>query len=858
MPEEDRILFQTVAHIIISGNKGKLINQVKQRGGLKVAVPRLIPSRTHRPAPAPIPAKPRHDLLFFNGLGGFDPAEREYVIHTSRSQITPAPWVNVLANPEFGTVISESGMAYTWAENAHEFRLTPWHNDPVCDRGGEAFYVRDDERGHFWSPMPLPRRGFEPYVTRHGFGYSVFEHTERFIQSEVWVYTALDAPVKFVVLKIKNVTGRPRRISVTGYVEWILGDLRAKTAMHIITETDHESGAILARNPYNTEFPDRIAFLNTNAAIKTITCNQTEFLGRNGTMKDPAVMKRQHLSGKVGAALDPCAAIQVPLELVDGEEKEIIFTLGIGRHVSEARKFAQFFSDPATAGEALKTVRDYWNDKLNVIRVQTPDPALNMLTNGWLLYQTLSCRLWARTGYYQSGGAFGFRDQLQDVMALIHAESTFARDQLLLSASRQFEAGDVQHWWHPPLGRGVRTQCSDDYLWLPLTTCYYVSKTGDRSILDESLPFIHGRPVGVEEDSYYDLPVRSSETASLYEHCVRAIRRGLRFGEHGLPLMGSGDWNDSMNMVGIKGRGESVWLGFFLYEVLTQFAKIAGMRGDKSFEELCSNEAMQLRQNIEQHGWDGLWYRRAFFDNGAVLGSAKNQECRIDSIAQSWSVLSGAGDGNHARLAMESLSQHLIRRDIGIVQLLHPPLDKSDLNPGYIKGYVPGVRENGGQYTHSAVWAAMAFATLGDRHRAWEIMTLINPINHANSPEAMSVYKVEPYVVAADVYAFAPHTGRGGWTWYTGAAGWMYRLIVEYLLGIKREGNQLSFTPCLPADWDGFQLTYRYGQTAYLISVTCTKDGRKEKQVLVDGSAQENKTVTLMDDGGQHRVDVII
>ena len=858
MSEEDRILIQTVAHVIISGSKGKLINQVKQRGGLKIAVPRLIPSRTHRPAPIPIAAPPRHDLLFFNGLGGFKTSEREYVISTSQTQITPAPWVNVLANPLFGTVVSESGMAYTWAENAHEFRLTPWHNDPVSDRSGEAFYIRDDERGRFWSPMPLPRRGFEPYVTRHGFGYSVFEHTERFIQSEVCVYTALDAAVKFVVLKIKNLTGRTRRLSATGYIEWILGDLRAKTAMHVITEVDHQSGAIFARNPYNTEFPNRIAFFNTSALTRTITGNRTEFLGRNGTLKDPAVMKRQHLSGKVGAGLDPCAAIQVPFELADGEEKEIVFTLGMGRNVSEARKLAQFFSDSVTAGEALQAVKKYWTNMLDAIQVKTPDPSLNMLANGWLLYQTLACRLWARTGYYQSGGAFGFRDQLQDVMALIHAEPNFAREQLLLCASRQFEAGDVQHWWHPPLGRGVRTQCSDDYLWLPLTTCYYILKTGDHSILEESVPFINGRPVNIEEDAYYDLPVRSHETASLYEHCVRAIKRGLRFGEHGLPLMGSGDWNDGMNMVGIKGKGESVWLGFFFYEVLTQFAKIAGLRGDTSFDEFCKKEALQLRLNIEQHGWDGLWYRRAYFDNGSVLGSAKNQECRIDSIAQSWSVLSGAGNTNHSRLAMESLSQHLVHSDTGIVQLLNPPFDKSSLNPGYIKGYLPGVRENGGQYTHSAVWAAMAFAALGDNNRAWEIMTMINPINHASSPEAMAIYKVEPYVVAADIYALAPHIGRGGWTWYTGAAGWMYRLIVESLLGLKREGDKLGFAPCIPADWDGFNLSYRYLKTIYQIAVTRAQDGENEMKVIVDGTEQSEKKVLLVDDGIEHKVEIRI
>ena len=856
--EEDRILIQTVAHVIIFGSKGKLANQLKYQGGLKIAVPRLIPSRTHRDQPKPTAALPLPDLLFFNGLGGFTPDGREYVISTSGSQITPAPWINVLANPKFGTVISESGMSYTWADNAHEFRLTPWHNDPVSDLCGEAFYIRDEERGPFWSPMPLPRRGLEPYVTRHGFGFSVFKHTERGIDSEVWVYTAPDSAVKFTVLKIKNNTGRSRRLSLTGYAEWVLGDFRTKNAMHIITNVDQQSGAIFAHNPYNTEFPNRVAFFNTDAPTRTITCSRAEFLGRNGTLKDPAVMKRLYLSGKVGAGLDPCAAIQVPFELMDGEEKEIVFVLGLGQNAGEARKLAQFFSDATAARDALNAVQQYWNNTLEAVQVKTPDPSLNVLANGWLLYQTLACRLWARTGYYQSGGAFGFRDQLQDVMALVHTEPNFAREQLLLCASRQFDAGDVQHWWHPPLGRGVRTQCSDDFLWLPLTTCYYISGTGDENILDESIPFIKGRPINIEEDSYYDLPVRSQEKATLYEHCVRAINRGLRFGEHGLPLMGTGDWNDGMNMVGIKGKGESVWLGFFLYEVLTQFAKIANLRGDTAFGEYCKKEASQLRLNIEQHGWDGLWYLRAYFDNGTLLGSAKNQECRIDSVAQSWSVLSGAGNGDHSRLAMESLSQHLIRRDIGIVQLLEPPFDKSNLNPGYIKGYVPGVRENGGQYTQSAVWAAMAFAAMGDNNRAWEIMTIINPINHANSPEAIATYKVEPYVVAADVYALAPHTGRGGWTWYTGSAGWMYRLILESLLGLKRKGDKLCFTPCIPDDWNGFSIRYRYGKTIYHILVTRAPDGKNETKVIINEVEQMEKTVLLVDDGMEHKVDVII
>ncbi|MGA7722066.1 MAG: glucoamylase family protein [Ignavibacteriaceae bacterium] len=855
---EDRILIQTVARVIISDKRGTLESQVNHHRIAQLPVPRIKPVRTYYAHSSNESTAPRKDLLFFNGYGGFTPDGLEYVITTSAKQVTPAPWVNVLANPNFGTIVTENGPSYTWSENAHEFRITPWNNDPVSDTNGEAFYIRDEETGHFWSPSPLPCRGTGSYESRHGFGYSVFEHTEDGIHTELLIYAAIDSPVKFSVLKVRNESGKLRHLSATGYVELVLGDLRSKYAMHIITENDSVSDSIFARNSYSPEFSERVVFFQTDDAIHSVSCDRTEFIGRNGSLQNPAAMARMNLSGKTGAAIDPCAAIQVPFDLEDGQEREINFKLGVGINNDLVGKPAQQFRGAISAQNALVQVKKFWKHTLGAVQVNTPDASLNILTNGWLLYQTLACRIWARSGYYQSGGAFGFRDQLQDVMALIHTKPELVRNHLLLSASRQFREGDVQHWWHPPFGRGVRTHCSDDYLWLPLVTCRYVLSTGDTGILNEPISFLEGRLVNAEDDSYYDLPNRSEETGSLYQHCVRAILRGQLYGEHGLPLIGSGDWNDGMNMVGKKGKGESVWLGFFMYEVLMQFTKVARIQGDLQFAERCQTEAGTLQKNIELNSWDGEWYLRAFFDDGTPLGSVSNQECKIDSIVQSWSVLSGAGDKDRSNMAMNALDEHLVRRNHGLIQLLDPPFDKSDLNPGYIKGYVPGVRENGGQYTHAAIWAAMAFAELGDSKRAWELLGIINPVNHAKSREEINVYDVEPYVVAADVYALAPHIGRGGWTWYTGSAGWMYRLIVESLLGLRLEVDKLYFNPCFPEEWERYNVDYRYRETIYNITLIRLHNTGADSGIIVDGVKSDKLFIPLKDDKQKHTVEIIV
>lgn len=862
MADDDKILLQTIARCIVVGGKGSLRDQIERQVRPQQTLPPLLVAQeatTDMDVTEASLEDRQTSLQFANGFGGFSKDGREYIIETSNNHTTPAPWSNVLANPYFGSIVSESGGSYTWCENAHEFRLSPWYNDGLSDASGEAFYIRDEATGSFWSPTPLPAKAPTPYKSTHGFGYSRFNNVNQGIASELTTFVATDAPIKMSIIKIKNLSNRKRKISLTGYCEWVLGELRQRSLLHITTEIDPTNGALLAKNPYHPEFGSRIGFFDVSERTRNYSADRSEFLGRNGGVRNPAAMKRERLSARIGAKLDPCAAMQTTFELEEGEEREVTFVLGVGRDVDDVRTLIRRFGKTEAARSALDEVHEHWKRMLGNIQVQTPDPRVDVLINGWLPYQVISCRLWARSGYYQSGGAFGFRDQLQDAMALLATQPRLLREQIVRCSGRQFREGDVQHWWHPPLGRGVRTHFSDDYLWLPLATARYVLGTNDTGVLDVKTPFLEGRQVKPDEEAYMDLPQISGESVSVYEHCVRAIQYGMKYGRHGLPLIGCGDWNDGMNMVGEHGQGESVWLAFFFCEVLKQFSKVAKAYGDTPFAERCVNEAAALKDRIESEAWDGEWYRRAYFDNGEPLGSSQNSECQIDSLPQSWSVLTGIGTPERQKSAMAAVERRLVDRKNAIIKLFDPPFDRSVPNPGYIKGYVPGVRENGGQYTHAAIWTAMAFAALGETEKAWELTRMISPLGHSQTMEEARRYRVEPYVVAADVYAVDPHSGLGGWTWYTGSAAWLYRLIVESLLGFSLEANAISFAPKLPKDWNEYKFRYCYRNTFYHIKVArnptnIVKDG--SIRIKIDGKWVEGNRIVMQDDLLEHQVEV--
>ncbi len=860
MRREDAILLASAASIVLEGHKGPLEAQLRPLQVHDVALPVLEPIGGSDIVLDTGPALVRpDDLLFDNGIGGFSPDGSEYVMYLEPDRPTPAPWVNVIANPDFGCLVSESGAGFTWSLNSGENRLTPWANDPVADPAGEALYLRDEETGTIWSPTPSPSGDGKPYLVRHGAGYSVFEHVSQGLIQRMEVFVAHGAPVKIIKLRIKNTWPHVRRLTATYYAEWVLGVDRENIHSYVVPSYDHDTQALLAQNTYSSEFSNRVAFLAASEPIHSLTTDRSEFLGRLGDRRKPDALRLVGLSGRVQAGVDPCAALQVHLDIPPEGVKEIYFILGQEADQEAALKCIRRFKDPRIVEEAWEQSRDYWENLLGKVVVETPEPAMNLMLNRWLLYQTLSCRIWGRSALYQASGAYGFRDQLQDVMAILLHAPEIARDHILRAARHQFEEGDVMHWWHPPSPRGVRTRITDDLLWLPYVTAQYVSSTGDVSILREEIPFVEGEALKAEEVERYAMYQYTKSAHSLYEHCVRAIKRGTSEGPNGLPLMGAGDWNDGMNRVGVEGHGESVWLGWFLYAVLVEFAPLCEEMDDARRSGDLLKQSDRLREALELHGWDGKWYRRAYYDDGHVLGSAENRECRIDSIAQSWAVLSGAARPERGRQAMDSAYTELKREAQGLFLIFDPPFDKTTHDPGYIKGYPPGVRENGGQYTHAAAWAAWAFTLLGDGDRAEEIFRLLNPIYHADSEDAVSEYRVEPYVVSGDIYSVEPYAGRGGWTWYTGAAGWMYRLGLEAILGIRRRGEHLLIDPCIPKAWPTFSVCYRYGKSALRIRID-NKAGVNSGvvQVSFDGELLPSSEIPLVDDGREHDVFVIL
>jgi cyclic beta-1,2-glucan synthetase len=853
-------LVETAARAILDGEAGSLSEQLGRLYEQPTRLPRFVPTvlGSEQPEPTPPLGRP-DDLLFDSGIGGFSPDGREYVIYLAPGESTPAPWVNVVANPGFGFMVSEIGSGYTWAMNSGENRLTSWANDPVADVPGEVLYLRDEETAQVWSPTPAPAGAPAPYLIRHGAGYSIFEHHSHGLKQQLCLFAAWDAPVKVIQLRLENTWDRVRRITATFYAEWVLGTTKEVTQQYVVPEFDAVNKVLLLRNGYSEEFGERVAFVAASKELHGLTADRAEFLGREGRLARPAALDRIGLAGTVQPGLDPCTALQIHLDMEPGETQEVFFLLGQATDQKEALRLTKHYRKPARVAAAWEETLARWDDLLGTVSVKTPDPAMDLLLNRWLLYQALSCRVWGRSALYQSGGAFGFRDQLQDVMALTCAAPEIARSHILEAARHQFEAGDVLHWWHPPSGRGVRTRCSDDLLWLPFVTAHYVAATGDDTVLNESVPFLAGEGLGPGEVERYGHYVVAEKPDTLYEHCCRAVERGMTVGVHGLPLIGSHDWNDGLSRVGVEGRGESVWLGWFLYDTLTRFMPICESMGDSERVKVYRQRLEVLGQALEEHGWDWGWYRRAYYDDGTPLGSSENEEARIDSIAQSWAVLSGAAGQKRAATAMEAVERMLVRRDDQLILLFTPPFDKTTRDPGYIKGYPPGVRENGGQYTHAAIWVVWAFVELGEGDRADELFRLLNPIYHADEAERVARYKVEPYVVAADVYSVAPHVGRGGWTWYTGSSGWMYRLGVEAILGLRKVGGNLRIDPCIPKEWQAYEMTYRHGKTLYHIQIESPDQvNHGVKMIVLDGEVLTGEEIPLVDDGQQHEVRVLM
>jgi cyclic beta-1,2-glucan synthetase len=794
-------------------------------------------------------------LEFFNGYGGFGAAGREYVVVVNRDKPTPAPWINVVANPDFGFQVSAEGGGYTWFGNSRENQITPWRNDAVSDQPSEVIYIRDEADGTLMTPTHAPLRSPQgTHVARHGFGYSILQREVHQLRLEVVQLVPLSDSIKLSRLTISNTGTASRTLTVTYYVEWMIGAPGSNGSPHIVTWVDEQSGSLCARNPWKIHSGEQVAFLDMAGLQSNWTADRREFIGAHGRLAHPAGLTQGTvLSNRTGAGLDPCGVLQTRITLAAGESIDIVISLGAANSAASAQTLLHKYRETKFE-DIFQSVQDYWRDTLTAVQVKTEDRSFDILMNGWLLYQTLACRMWARSGFYQASGAYGFRDQLQDSMSLLSTKPGLAREHILRAAARQFVEGDFQHWWLPATGMGVRTRISDDTVWLANCVAHYVKTTGDTGVLDEAVSFLEGQSLQPGEHDAFFQPVTSDHATSLYDHCKLALERSLAFGAHGLPLMGTGDWNDGMNRVGEGGKGESVWLGWFLLKTLADFMPYLDQRGDGQIVESWRHHIAALRTSLDTHAWDGQWYRRGFFDDGSALGSALNEECCIDAIAQSWAVLSGGGTLDRNVLAMDQSYARLVRPKDKLALLFTPPFDKTSQEPGYVKAYPPGIRENGGQYTHGVIWSIFGHAALGQHDRANEIFALINPINHALDGPDVNRYRVEPYVIAADVYSVPPHVGRGGWTWYTGSAGWMYRAGCEAILGITREANQLRVKPCIAQSWKGYEYQLQFGTSRYVVRVSRGQTKNDAARNGVNVVAPNEYVIDLVDDGEIHEV----
>lgn len=858
LPEEDRTLLRTAARVKIIAQRGSLATQVARVERKDPLPPPHRPTGLY-PVEDPDVVIPPPERIFGNGFGGFSPDGREYRIGWTAEQQTPAPWINVISNRSFGFLVSERGVGMTWSQNSHENRITPWSNDAVSDPVSEAIYIRDEESGNFWSATPSPVPGNQEYWVSHGPGYTRFLHGAPGIEQELTLFVSPDEPIRFMKLHLRNRTRRTRKLSVTYYADLVLGVNRNQSAPFITTSIDKDTGALFAVNRYNNEFAGRVTFLTINDKHRTLSADRSLFLGVGGSMENPEAMRRAYLSGSVGAGLDPCAAVQGNVVLGPLSDHTMIILLGESSDIGEARTFIRRYSDPAAVEKVWERSQKEWESILSSVQIQTPDQSMNLLFNRWLLYQTYSCRFWARSAFYQSSGAFGFRDQLQDALAFSYSRPDVLREHILCAAAHQFEEGDVQHWWHPPSGRGVRTKIADDLLWMPYCVAQYLKFTSDRDILDEEIPFLVSKPLEGDETDLYFQPKVSEEHGSIFEHCVRAIDRSLEVGKHGLPLFGSGDWNDGMNRLGVRGLGESVWLGWFLLTVLNDFGPICKQHGDETRATHYREVADYLKKAIDLIAWDGEWYLRGYDDDGDPIGSSRNEECRIDSIVQSWAVLSQAGDPEKIKKALHAVEEHLFLPEEQLLKLFDPPFAHRAKDPGYIMSYPAGIRENGGQYNHAVMWMIAAYCASGDGDKAYRLFNVVNPVLRSSTKDRAEKYRLEPYVVAADIYSSPQHMAQGGWSWYTGSAAWLYRVCAEHILGLRLKGDHFTMEPCVPKHWPGFTITYNFKSTVFVIQVeNVYQKGAGVKSVHLDGELQAENRIPLVDDGKTHAVRVIL